>query len=90
MDETEAQQGNLQVAEIKRKPVGRSRGICRLMPEVRETIPGLFDKIPAEYVAEQFQVPRYDVLEEMIRDTRRRLGIGPRPALSVVRRRAVA
>ena len=79
-----------QPTEVKRKSGGRARSISRLIPEVRQSIPQLFDRMPAERVAEQFEIPKSDVLEEILRHTRRELGLGPRPALSVARRRVAA
>ncbi len=82
------QAGIAQAVETKRKSGGRARSISRLLPEVRKSIPSLFDRhVPAERVGEQFSVSKTDVLEELIRDTRRRIGIVPGPArLEAVRR----
>ena len=86
----EMPQVKTQVVEVARKSGGRSKTIARLIPEVRESIPGLFDRMPAERVAEQFPVSKLEVIEEVLRHTRRELGFGPRPVLSVARKRVAA
>ena len=88
--QSNVQHGSSQVIGIERKSGGRARTIARLIPEVRESIPGLFDRMPAERVAEQFPVSKLEVIEEVLRHTRRELGLGPRPALSIARRRVAA
>jgi len=77
------------------KTTGRKR-LRHLLPELRAQVPGLFDRCPAERVAEQFGVPKFDVLEDVVRDLRQRLRKPPasesiRPAhstLQVVSRRS--
>lgn len=64
-----------QIADNNRSSSGRKKRLSQILPELRERIPGLFDKdVPAERLAEQFSINKTEILEEMIRDTRRALG----------------
>jgi len=64
--------------------VGRRKRIAQIMPQLRRQIPGMFDDgMPAERIAEQFSVPKTEVLEDLIRDTRAVIRKPPQSARSV-------
>lgn len=60
-----------QVVAAQRKSTGRKRRISQILPQLRQQIPTLFDYgMPAERIAEQFDISKTEILEEMVRDTR--------------------
>ena len=70
-------------ANTKKTSVKRKR-VYHLLPELRRQIPEMFDRMREDDVAEQFGVPKIDVIAEAVRDLRRALRRPPAPARLVV------
>lgn len=67
-----------QLVETKQKKKGRNKRISQILPQLRNQIPALFDRgIPAERLAEDFDLNKTEILEHLIRDTRNVFLRGP-------------
>jgi hypothetical protein len=65
------QEAGPQPVAAQGKTTGRKRRISQILPQLRQQIPMLFDHgMPAERLAEQFDISKAEILEDMIRDTR--------------------
>jgi hypothetical protein len=88
MNHPEAQRLGPQAVQSAAQTAGRKRRIRQIMPDLRDRIPGLFDAdVLAERLAETFSVSKTEILEDMIRDTRRMVMGRARPSgLRIVQR----
>ncbi len=72
--------GNTQSPENKENSIRNLRRVSGLDAELRDSIPGMFDRMPAEEVARQLAMPKPEIIEDVLRDTRAQLKAMRRPA----------
>lgn len=76
----------MQTTQNTAKSTVKRKRIYHLIPELRERVPGMYDRMRADDVAEQFGIPVRDVLDEAIRDLRRT--VKPARSVALLARRA--
>lgn len=73
MKPLEREPSTMQPAENIDSKSRNLRRVSGLDEELRETIPGMFDRMPSEEVARQLAMPKPEIIEEVLRDTRAQL-----------------